>query len=256
MEFNLDTMDVFQTDEHQRAGAFRAYVDAGLKPSFVAEMLGMELPDGWEYADLDPDEPEPGLIVAPSEDANSKMRDILGYHIETGTVTRNEARANLGLPPIDETEDARMRDLRTKLDILVIAKSAGLGLAEASRLVGLDITEPEPQPQPPELAPAPEPMIDDADEPEGFGMPGAKAMLDDLRAWRRKSKKAGRLAEFHSDAIPVDTMAAIRSAGDWLAALDAAIEQPAAAPVKAQPVEVVALVDALRAMTEALLNDA
>jgi hypothetical protein len=49
-------------------------------------------------------------------------------------------------------------------------------------------------------------------------------MLDDLRAWRRKSKKAGRLADFESYVIPDATMAAIRAAGDeWLNALDAAI---------------------------------
>ena len=88
-----------------------------------------------------------------------------------------------------------------------------------------------------------------------------RAMLDDLRAWRRKSKKAGRLADFESYVIPDETMAAIRAAGDeWLAALDAAIVgEPAPVPAvkaQAQPVEVVALVDALRAMTEALLNDA
>jgi SPP1 gp7 family putative phage head morphogenesis protein len=169
MEFKLDTMDVFQTDEHQRAGAFRAYVDAGLKPSLVAEMLGLELPDGWEYADLDPDEPEP-------------------------------------------------------------------------------------QPVPPELAQPSGSMIDDAEEPGGFGVKAAKALLDDLRAWRRKSKKAGRLADFESYAIPAETMDAVRSADDWLAALDAAIEQPVAPPVKAQVEPDRAAEEALRRKLQAVLQ--
>jgi hypothetical protein len=173
MEWLLETLDVFQTDEHERATSFKLYADAGLPKSLVAEMLGLELPDGWEYADLDPDEPEPEPV-----------------------------------PPV-----------------------------------------------PPMMAPVT--PIEEDDEDDGPAI-DAKALLDDLRAWRRKSKKAGRLAEFTSDVIPADTMDAVRSADDWLAALDAAIEQPIVTTIKtqAQPVEVVALVDALRAMTEALLNDA
>lgn len=171
MEFTLDELDVFQEDEVQRAAAFKTYVDAGLDRSLVAEMVGLELPDGWKYEDLDPEEPEP-------------------------------------------------------------------------------------QPVPPMLAPVvPEPEDDEDDGP----MIDTKAMLDDLRAWRRKSKKAGRLADFESYVIPDATMAAVRSADDWVAALDAAIAEPMPAPAvkaQAQPAEVVALVDALRAMTEALLSDA
>jgi hypothetical protein len=175
MEWLLETLDVFQTDEQARAGAFRAYADAGLPLSLVAEMLGLELPDGWEYADLDPDEPEP-------------------------------------------------------------------------------------QPIPPALAaqgPVDGAMIDDAEEPEGFGMPPTKALLDDLRAWRRKSKKAGRLADFESYVIPDATMAAIRAAGDeWLAALDAAIAGPAPVPaVKAQAEPDRAAEEALRRKLAALFAE-
>ncbi len=175
MEFTLDELDVFQEDEVARAAAFKTYVDAGLDRSLVAEMVGLELPDGWEYADLDPDEPE-------------------------------------------KPED--------------------------------------PQPVPPTLAP----FVSELEDIDDGSPVDTKALLDDLRAWRRKSKKAGRLADFESYVIPADTMAAIRAAGDgWLAALDAAIAGPAPVPAvkaQAQPVEVVALVDALRAMTEALLSDA
>lgn len=57
-EFLPETLAVFQEDEEQRAGAFKTYVDAGLKKSLVAEILGLKLPKGFEYKDLDEQEPE------------------------------------------------------------------------------------------------------------------------------------------------------------------------------------------------------
>ena len=47
------TMDIFQEDEEQRSQAFVHYVSAGVRPSIVGEMLGLELPNGVEYKDLD-----------------------------------------------------------------------------------------------------------------------------------------------------------------------------------------------------------
>ncbi len=168
MEFTLDELDVFQEDEVQRAAAFKTYVDAGLDRSLVAEMVGLELPDGWEYADLDPDETE------------------------------------------------------------------------------------EPEPVPPMLAPfaGEQPQeVEYEDDREEI----TRKALDDLRAWRRKSKKAGRLAEFVSEVIPAGTMAAIRSADDWLAALDAAIAGPVPA-VKAPREPDRAAEEALRRKLQATLE--
>jgi SPP1 gp7 family putative phage head morphogenesis protein len=165
-------LDVFQADEHERATSFKLYADAGLPKSLVAEMLGLELPDGWTYEDLDPDEPEPQPV-----------------------------------PP-------------------ALDPFAG--------------QQPE-QPQ----------EVEYEDDKEDVAR---KALLD-LRAWRRKSKKAGKLADFESYAIPADTMTAIRSAGDeWLVALDAAIEQPVAPPVKAQVEPDRAAEEALRRKLQAVLQ--
>lgn len=61
-EWLPETMDVYQEDENQRAQAFAQYTTAGLPLSLAAEMLGLELPAGWEYADLDV-EPEPQTIT-------------------------------------------------------------------------------------------------------------------------------------------------------------------------------------------------
>lgn len=49
LEFAFDEMDIFQEDEKQRSASFYNYVASGIKPSIVAQFLGIELP-----ADYDP----------------------------------------------------------------------------------------------------------------------------------------------------------------------------------------------------------
>ena len=71
-----------------------------------------------------------------------EARPILGYHIEEGVVSKNEARAQLNLPAIDETEAERERALSGQLSIVTVAVAAGIPLAEALKLVGLVITLP------------------------------------------------------------------------------------------------------------------
>ena len=61
MKFKPETIDAFQEDEVQRAGSFKVYCDAGIKKSIAAEMVGLELPAGITYADLDPVTP-PALV--------------------------------------------------------------------------------------------------------------------------------------------------------------------------------------------------
>lgn len=63
--FQPEKMTLYQADENERATAFQAYVNSGLPHSLVAEMLGLALPPGWEYADLDPDEPDPVVEAMP-----------------------------------------------------------------------------------------------------------------------------------------------------------------------------------------------
>jgi len=53
LEFRPETIDVQQEDETQRAGAYYTYVEAGIKPSVAAQILGIEMPEGIEYEDLD-----------------------------------------------------------------------------------------------------------------------------------------------------------------------------------------------------------
>jgi hypothetical protein len=64
MVFRPETIDAFQEDEVQRADAFVKYTTAGIKPSIAAQMVGLELPEGVEYEDLDPEEKEPAPVPA------------------------------------------------------------------------------------------------------------------------------------------------------------------------------------------------
>lgn len=52
-EWLPEAMDVFQQDENTRADAYLKYRQAELPASLVAEMLGLELPQGWTYEMLD-----------------------------------------------------------------------------------------------------------------------------------------------------------------------------------------------------------
>jgi HK97 family phage portal protein len=79
--------------------------------------------------------------------------------------------------------------------------------------------------QPPEqpedtAAPEPEPPAANAEADAEQGVkpePAAKALLDDLHAWRRKCKTAGKLTGFASDAIPFHLTHAVKTLGadDW-----------------------------------------
>lgn len=172
--FQPETLDVFQEDENQRAAAFAAYVNAGLPLEVVGQMVGLELPPGWDW----------DKIAALKEERREEVAEQM-----QGGAPGNQPPGN------DDDEDER----------------------------------------------------------------DAKALAD-LRRWRVKSAKRGRLATFESDYIPAPVMAEViaHGANGWRDALDGVIavysgEEPAA---KAAPVQdVAALVDALRSATEALLGN-
>lgn len=63
-QFRPEALSLYQQDENERAAAFEVYSRTGLPKSMIAEMLGMNLPPGWEYADLD-DEPQTITVLPP-----------------------------------------------------------------------------------------------------------------------------------------------------------------------------------------------
>lgn len=52
-EFRPEMTDPGQEDEVSRAGAYSAYITAGILPSVAAQIVGIELPEGVEFAALD-----------------------------------------------------------------------------------------------------------------------------------------------------------------------------------------------------------
>ena len=54
MELRPEEMSIYQADEERRSNSLLNYVQAGVKLSVAAEILGVSLPYGIEYTDLDP----------------------------------------------------------------------------------------------------------------------------------------------------------------------------------------------------------
>jgi HK97 family phage portal protein len=64
LQTNESLMDMFQENEVRRADSYSKYVASGMKPSIAAQMLGLDLPEGVAYEDLDEeDEPEEKLLA-------------------------------------------------------------------------------------------------------------------------------------------------------------------------------------------------
>ena len=77
-EWHPQEMQIYQTDENERATAFATYVNAGIKQSIAAQMLGLNLPEGVTPDDLDP-EPQPVVLQgAQQQGANNGVQDTQG----------------------------------------------------------------------------------------------------------------------------------------------------------------------------------
>jgi len=74
LRFTPESMALYQENEEERAQAFAQYVNAGMLPSVAAQILGITLPEGVEYEDLDP-EPQPVIINAAPEPAPDEDDD-------------------------------------------------------------------------------------------------------------------------------------------------------------------------------------
>jgi hypothetical protein len=58
MEYRPETLNEFQEEEAQRAGAWKLYVDGGMKKDIAAQVVGIEPPPGVEFDDMFTEEPE------------------------------------------------------------------------------------------------------------------------------------------------------------------------------------------------------
>ena len=64
LKFGFDELDIFQEDEERRSASYLNYINAKMKPSIAAQILGIDLPEGIEYSALD----EKPAVVEPVVD--------------------------------------------------------------------------------------------------------------------------------------------------------------------------------------------
>jgi hypothetical protein len=84
---------------------------------------------------------------------------ILGYDIEGGVVTLNEARAAKGLPPAEDVPEDELQQLQSKAAVMLTLTQAQVPMEAAAEMVGIILpedSEPEP-PAPPPFAPGGQP---------------------------------------------------------------------------------------------------
>jgi len=105
-EFRPEVTDPGQEDEVSRAGAYASYISAGMLPSIAAQVVGIELPHGVEYDDLDPEEePEP-------EEETEEIPEQLQPYVEesstdSDTDTGEEAPAKF-IPSIEQFRELEL----------------------------------------------------------------------------------------------------------------------------------------------------
>jgi hypothetical protein len=135
------------------------FIKAGLpvKKTWLQTTFGVEFEDA------------PAAAGAAPGAEGAAAKPYLGYHIETGVVSRNEARAQLSLPAEDESADKGRAVLKAQLAIVAAATTAGVPLEAALQLAELKISLPpadaagagDDEPEPPE-----------GDKPRPGGAPG------------------------------------------------------------------------------------
>lgn len=76
LEFGFDEIDIFQEDEERRSQAYWNYTQAGMKPSVAAQILGIDLPAGMEYSELDADIANVNPEIDPMEEGRSPRKNI------------------------------------------------------------------------------------------------------------------------------------------------------------------------------------
>ncbi len=165
--------DVRITDKQMELAEIQSYAQTHTVDEVRAKWY-QSAPIGDERGEMLPAQAA-GYVPAPTSGEASQgepaqqQTQILGYHIETGTVTRNEARAPLGLPPVDESQDRLLRDLNAKLDVIAKANNTGIPALtmEVAKLVGFVVEPPAPQQLPPPDAPNYQPM---GEMPDGADM--------------------------------------------------------------------------------------
>ena len=111
LKFQPDTLDAFQEDESKRAGAFREYVSARMRPSIAGEMLGLDLPEGIEYSALDElfDKDLADKPVSPINDPGAPPNQVVEKPATGAVIPANPADV---IPPMKMTAEV-IKELHT-----------------------------------------------------------------------------------------------------------------------------------------------
>lgn len=133
-EFRPEMSEKGQEEEKERAGAYRAYVASGMKPSIAAQVVGIDLPDGVEYEDLDESMPEQKPVAGGASDA--PIADIPAE--DDGVMVPEKSLTTLTIKQLRELElwqDLAFRKLKQKksLDFPFVCKEVPEDIATLIR---------------------------------------------------------------------------------------------------------------------------
>lgn len=116
---------------------------------------------------------------------------VLGYDIEQGVVSKNEARAAKGLPPEEEVPEDELQQLQGKAAVMLTLTQAGIGTDVAAEMVGIILPEGDEEETPPPPAPfgaAPFPPAQPgAQQPPAPESPEGETEETDEQVERRKA---------------------------------------------------------------------
>lgn len=76
MDFRLDMVEKSIEEKERQAGAYATYIDKGVPAAIAAQIVGIDMPPGYEYDDLEPDEEEPE--PTPETDATENEPEATG----------------------------------------------------------------------------------------------------------------------------------------------------------------------------------
>lgn len=115
--------------------------DGDIVPADDTTMPGTEVGAGAPSGDTEAPVEGDAAPVESTDSTAATEKQIFGYHLDAGVVTINEARAQLGLPPLPDQEVDELQQLKSKADVLVTLTQGGIPTKDAAEMVGIILPE-------------------------------------------------------------------------------------------------------------------
>ena len=125
--FAFDEMEMFQADEERRSSSYYTYVNAGMKPSIAAQILGIDLPEGMEYRDLDKAENITNMLIDESDnrDVVEEMKAWMRFELRRlGKNSKREFKPKLIPSAMHAAICGQLEGVKTESEIRSIFRSA------------------------------------------------------------------------------------------------------------------------------------